>query len=273
MDRIKWSALAALLLLGWCSQATAGAWTQPQGDFYLKLWDRTLIGSNVYTSEGEVQEAAPYQDHQLNAYFEYGLTDELTLVAGGSPLGYATIDSESAFYVGPMHLGARYGLLRGAVPVALRLSYGYASGVGEVNLYEQSDPSVVYIPALENHYGEATLSVGHGFAFGGWAQAEFGARFNSREGLDTALTSFGQLGYSISPDWIVDLHLGLYHPLGEVELTNISGVGQTSYGGFGLATSYKVAPHVGIAAAFEGVLWARSNAATPSLTLGVEFTP
>jgi hypothetical protein len=273
---VAWGALALVLALGWCSQATAGAWTQPQGDFYLKLWDRSIIGSKAYDHEGEIVESPSYQDHQLNAYLEYGLLDELTLVLGGTPLGYAKVDKNSTAYMGPLHLGARYGVLRGAVPVSIQLDYGYASGLGKDTLYNESQGDLtgqVYTPSVENHHGEATVSVGYGFGFGGWAQGSLGARVNSNQDIDTAITAFSQFGYFISPDWIVELHAGLYRPLGQVEVTNIAGVGQTSYTGFGLGTSYKVAEHVGIAAGFEGVLQARSNAATPSLTLGIEFTP
>ncbi len=276
---IKTALLTIAATLSWtvaASSAQAGAWTQPEGEFYLKLWDRSLLGTGVFLADGEAlsdDSLQSYQDHQLGLYGEWGLTDKVTLMASGSPIGFASQGGEQTLYVGPLALGARYGILDSALHLSVEGHYSYAPGIGEKNLSTQvvQGNTLVYIPTVENHYGELSLHAGYGFNFGGWAQVSLGGRANSGEGIDSAIVSFAQFGYRISESSLVDVHFNTYLPLGDVEVNNISGAGQTQYVGFGLAYSYWFTPHVGANIGFEGALMAASNAATPSLLVGVEF--
>ncbi len=55
-----------------------------------------------------------------------------------------------------------------------------------------------------------------------------------------------------------------------MEETNISGVGQTRYLGFGFSASAWFVPELAVTAGVDGVFYASSNAATPSIILGLE---
>ena len=260
--------------------ADAGGWTQPKGEYYLKVWDRTLVGTRAYLSTGlrDTQRGLPrYQDHQLNVYFEYGIIDQLTLVAVATPVGWASMAGNSTAYIGPIVAGLRWGFFQKKVKLALEGHYGYAPGVGDGLLFDMTFPQgggvqerIIYKAAIENHRGELQFQLGHGFSFGSWITAHVGVRFNSNDTIDTALTGFVQYGHKFKRPWVLEGHITVREPFGDVVLTNIPGVGQTRYMGVGLSPSYWFTEHVAIMVGVDGVFYASSNAATPSIMLGVE---
>ena len=72
-----------LLLLA-LTTAWAGAWTQKQGGYYLKLAANSLEAHSDFDADGKrVTKPAmgELQDFNIAAYLEYGLRDRLTLVA------------------------------------------------------------------------------------------------------------------------------------------------------------------------------------------------
>lgn len=268
--------LAALACGLWVSArpAMAGGWTQPEGEYYLKLWDRSLIGSRAYTADGETVDVGDFQDHQLNAYFEYGLRPELTLLAFGTPVGFASAE-RSRVYMGPLAVGARYGLLQaGALKLAVEAHYGFASGLGDTVLLEHTDPATdstaVYRPARYNHYGELQLQAGHGFGFG-YVSAAVGSRLNSYEGGRAALTASLQLGIDIVAGLSALVYGNVYQPFEAIEATNAAGVGPTRYLGVGLGLHYAITQSFGVQAAIDGGFAVESNAAAPSLQLGADL--
>ncbi len=271
----------AATLFGVAGTASAGGWTQPRGDYYLKLSSRTLVGTRAYLSTGlrEAERDLPrFRDNQLNLYLEYGLIDQLTLVVFATPVGRAVMSGNSATYVGPTVGGLRWGFLRGNVNLALEAHYGYAPSIGDKPIYSElarqsdgTDELITYTPAVDNHLGELQFQIGHGFAHGGWIAVTTGVRFNSNDAIDTAFTGFVQYGYRFKRPWVLAAHLTLYEPFGAVAVTNIPGVGQTRYLGIGLSPSYWFSDHVAITFGVDGVFYASSNAATPAITLGLEF--
>lgn len=273
---MRWVHLLVLTSLLDSSSASAGAWTQEQGDFYLKIWDRTLVGQLVYTSDALhfAQRTPRYQDHQLNIYGEVGVHPRLTLVTALTPIGWASIGGESTSYVGPLTVGARVALHRGQLPIAIEAHYGFAPGTGdvifdEVRVGNDDRPRrLVYEPAIENHRGEIQLQIGRSFRVrqtNAWFAGSVGVRINSH--LRHALTGLVQLGFSRRIDW--DVHVMLYEPgFQPVEVTNIPGVGDTRYLGFGVGIEIDVHERVAIVASADGIFYAASNAATPALNLG-----
>lgn len=250
------------------SAADAKAWTQPEGDGYAKLWLRGIFGGNAYTADGDIEESESYQDVSLRHYVEYGLTDKWTLLTYGAPAGWASYDDNSTGYVGPLAVGIRRGLLDGPFQIAAEAHYGWAPPVGDDNL-AATDSALTYRPTVDTHFAVGELQVGYGFGWG-WMVASMGAQWNSAEEIDTAIVGFGQLGIKLTKTVYLETHLGLYEPLGDVEVTNVSGAGQTRYTGFGLGVSWWVTESVGLSANFDGAVYAESNAATPALGAGVE---
>ncbi len=267
--------LTAAALVAGAADAHAGGWTQPTGALYLKLWERSLFGDRAYLADGSSAEVPEtFVDQALNLYLEYGLTDALTLVAFGSPVGYAAYGDESAVYVGPLAAGLRYGLPLGRARVAVEAHYGYAPDVGTDSLgggVVDGEP-FAYVPTVETHRVEGELQLGVPLSFG-WTTASAGYRWLSHDDLDPVLYGFAQLGWQASAAWVLDLHFNLHEPSGvDIEATNVAGAGQTRYLGFGVGASWWFAQRWALALGFEGVAYAQSNAATPTLTVGVEYS-
>lgn len=267
--------LASVALLLGAVDARAAGWTQPTGGLYLKLWERSLVGGTAYLADGSTDEVSEtFVDQALNLYLEYGLTDALTLVAFGSPVGYAAYGDESAIYVGPLAAGLRYGLPLGAARLAIEAHYGYAPDVGTDSLGGGvvDGEAYVYVPAVETHRVEGELQLGVPLSFG-WTAASAGYRWLSHDDLDPVIYGFAQLGWHASDAWVLDLHLNLHEPSGvDLEVANVAGAGQTRYLGFGVGASWWWAQAWALALGFEGVAYAQSNAATPTLTVGVEYS-
>ena len=263
------------------SSAWAGGWTQEPGKFYLKLWNRTLVGTGVYVGDElrVIQSGLPrYQDHQINLYGEVGLHQRVTLVAMLTPVGYSKIAGQGTSYIGPLAFGARVGLLRGSVPIAVEFHYGFAPGVGDRILHQERyvggdgvERTIQYQAAMQNHHGELQFQLGHGFSIrrtSAWMSTSLGVRLNSD--FQHALTAFFQVG--VQPGrFTIDLHMGLYEPFfQEITNTNILGVGNTRYLGLGFGVAFALTDYLGLTLGADGVFYASSNAATPSLLIGLE---
>lgn len=79
-----------ILVLALCSQALAGAWTQPQRHYFFKVASSFFSTDEEFNHQGKrleimdeqtAFENASFRDINVNTYLEYGLTDRLTLVA------------------------------------------------------------------------------------------------------------------------------------------------------------------------------------------------
>jgi hypothetical protein len=250
------------------STAHAKAWTQPEGDGYAKVWARGIFGGDAFAADGSIEPSKTYQDVSLRHYVEYGLTDDWTLLSYGAPAGFAAYGDNSTGYVGPLALGIRRGFIDGPVQLAAEVHYGYAPPVGDDDLAAQ-DAALSYRPAVDTHLGVGELQVGYGLGWG-WMVASVGFQWNSADEIDSAVTGFAQLGAQLAEAWTAETHLALYEPLGDVEVTNVSGVGQTRYLGFGLGLSWWMTESLGLSVGLGGAVATKSNASTPSLTTGVE---
>jgi hypothetical protein len=271
MRRILTRTLALALLLS-PLEALAWGWSQPRGAHYLKVWNRSLLGSRAYFADGTAR-ALPsgFGDHQLNYYFEYGLTDRLTLVSHGSPIGYSVHNGDSAAYTGPLQIGARYGLLQGTWNFAVEAHGGYTPPVGEraLGVGAVEGRPFTYVPTVETGLLDGELQLGRGIGRG-WITAHAGFRWFSRSGLDPVVFGGVQGGYTFAFGLQVSLSVQTHQPIGAVTVTNATGAGQTRYVGFGLDLSYWVTPHWSVTAGVGGVLLAESNAATLPILIGFE---
>lgn len=252
--------------------AEAGAWTRPEGTGYLKIWNRTLVGTGVFTSAGDIEDLpTTYQDHQLNLYGEWGLTDDWTVVADATALGVALYDGASQVYTGGAAAGLRYRLSAGPVVAAVQARFGARPGrAAPLGTGVVAGEPVELRPVVGTFHGGGQASVGYGWTWG-WVTGGLGARFFTSEVLQPALTGSLQLGLQPFELLTLDVHLNWFHATGELEPTNALGAGQTRYLGWGVGATLWVVPRVGIHVGFDGVAYAAANAATPSLLLGVEL--
>ncbi|MEZ4337128.1 MAG: hypothetical protein R3B82_10905 [Sandaracinaceae bacterium] len=252
-----------------------------RGRLLLKL-DARLIAERRLPRRGcadDRQGIVDYADVQVGFYGECGVTPRLTVLAFGVPFGYAVAGGRDTAYVGPLGAGLRFDPLGdgGATRLGFELDYAYAPAVGDAILFEEPDatPRVFYRAALENHYGELSMQIGHGFGISddvsGWVNGAVGVRLNSAVGTSPALTARLQVGFTFWRWFQTEVYFPLYEPFfGDLVETNIAGVGQTRYLGFGIRLSAWMVDWLSVFASLDGVFWASSNAATPSVRVGLE---
>jgi hypothetical protein len=265
--------LFLLLILAISQDARAG-WVQPPGAYYLKIWDRTLIGDRVFDLDGERPELPEsYQDHALNLYAEYGVTEELTVLFHGSPIGYSSIGDESTVYSGLNWFGLRHALLRGTVPLALELKYGYSPPLGDGPLAEGTlaGARFVYRPTFEQHLGRAQLSAGWGSS-SVWVKTAAAAILSSADDIDPALEAALAVGWRSSFGLAATIDLLLHVPVRDPRVIDVTGFGNTRYLGVELTLAWWLNENVAINVAAGGApALTTSNAATPALSFGVEI--
>lgn len=135
-DRIAALAFAGAMILAVPQQSTAGAWTQSEHGYYLKLSGLSFTTTEELDPDGESLPRVgdgELTDVSLSTYLEYGLTDRLTLVAsipyknvedtryvGGRQNGVAAVESSNGF--GDLETRLRW-LLR-TDPVVLSVALG-----------------------------------------------------------------------------------------------------------------------------------------------------
>jgi len=260
----------ALLVFANLPDAHAGAWTQPSGECYAKIWSAGLFGAAAFGIDDTTFDTAPFKDVAINHYVECGVTPKWTVITSGEPLGWAQYDKESAFYTGRLGVGVRRGFLDGPFKLALEADWAHQGLVGEDEL--AVGEAFSFQPVRRSHTARAGASIGTGSSHW-WITADAGFRYFSSTGLSHAIVGQLQVGWKPVPTWILDLHLPLHLQTRPIEINNISGAGNTNYLGLGLGVSWWFHESIAINAGVDGVIFARANAATPSIQFGIEFRP
>jgi hypothetical protein len=187
-------ALALSLLVLDAAPARAGGWTRPEGSTYLKVWTRSLVGRRVYVDGRDfVTLPATYQDHQLSAYAELGLREDLSLVGGAVPFGFVAYDGASEPYFGGAWGGVRQRLFATSAAVAAaevhagwRPSTTLAEGrIDGRRFLVRPQVGALWID------GELQLGVPLGF---GWLAVSGGGRAFTSDALRPAFKASAQLG-------------------------------------------------------------------------------
>jgi len=265
------AALVALLTAP--TSAHAFGWTQPRGGHYLRVWNRLNIGNRGIFADGQLRPlGAVFVDTQANYYLEYGLTDQLTLVGFGAPLGFATMGDESTVYTGPLSGGLRWGFAAGDWRFAAEAHYGYAPSLGAraIGAGVAEGRVWTYAPAAETHRGELEVQFGRGVGSRGWITGNVGGRVFSAADFGPALYGSVQFGWAFLSGFTVSATVQAHQPLVAVTATNVSGVSATRYVGFAVDVSYWLNPHWALNAGFGGAFAAQANAAAAPIVIGFE---
>lgn len=262
-------------------QAHAGGWTQEQGKHYTKVWFRGLVGGSVFLLESPtLPTGGTYRDFSVNYYYEYGLIDQLTLVAFGTPAGYASYQDPAVLgstgYIGSNSIGLRWKFYDGPVKLALEAHYGFTPRVGEKRIGHGKlrGKTWFYTPIVSTHRFDAELQLGYGFSVGeqtnGWISLTGGAKAHTRSKMNPVIYSNFQLGFSSKVGINLAINIMLHHLIPEIEEINVSGAGQTRYLGNGVTLGYWFTKNWGVTASVEGIFYAFANASTPSIIFGIE---
>ncbi|CAN0564483.1 unnamed protein product, partial [Laminaria digitata] len=260
-----------LLLLG-PPPAQASAWTRPAGTGYLKLYIRSLIGRHAYVDGRTMLDlGSVYQDHQLNAYGEWGVTDDLTVSLEGNALGLTAFNGEVDPYMAGVMAAVRYRLQVEPFVLSLQLHGGGRPALAQpTGVVDVDGRTIEVLPVVGTLVGGGSVRAGWSVD-DVWLSTATGLRFHSSEALDTAIFAQVQVGWHLSSALTIAGHLHLWHALGDLGPVNVLGAAQTRYLGFGVGATWWLWSDVGLHAGFDGVVYAYNNAATPSLLLGLEF--
>lgn len=255
--------------------ANAAGWTQPEGEFYLKAWDRLIFGDKAFLEDGSTATLdQSFHDHALGYYVEYGVAENVTLTAQGLPIGFAALGAESTVYSGQEAVGARFAILRSPTLVAAtEIRYGYVAGIGEDEFsgYDLGGIDVVYRPTVETHVFAVEFQGGLSIS-PAWISATLGAQWNTRRALRNVLLGTVQVGASTRFGLVGEIHLTAHEALGgRFRPTNIAGTGDTRYLGVGIGLSYWLTPAFAFFGGVDGAFLARVNLAAPPISLGIEI--
>lgn len=257
--------------MGLSPEALANGWTQPEGDFYLKVWNRSFFGDAAFTDIRETENLSEsFQDHQVNIYGEYGVLDKLTLTLSAIPVGFASFGDTDQAYFGGGAVGARYQLHSGSWVAAVSADVGVRSSVDPLGVDISTGEPLIVQPVLGTVHGSVSAGAGVPLSFG-WLAFSAGARAFSRDELDPAFFAGAQFGWNTGIGLILDAHLNWYHALGEIRPIQVLGSGQTRYLGFGLGLSWWFLDRMAVTVGVDGVAYAAANAAATPFSIGLEF--
>lgn len=97
-------------------------WTQKKGNYFAKLYGTYGKSDQYYTLHGAKSTTAEFIQFASGLYFEYGLTDRLTLISNGPVVKRQYFETTTKITaVGDLPLGIKYGLLQGNFPLAASL--------------------------------------------------------------------------------------------------------------------------------------------------------
>ena len=164
-------------ILGSVAQVEAGAWTQSKGSGFYKLGSQMARGQEFREMSGRKTSIPTLADYTFSLYGEYGLRDDLTLVAYlpffkritlnkqvGRPSGFIYFEGDDVSGIADAQLGLRHRLANlGATVISAGLTLGVPlgkdtqangllTGDGETNqiLSLQAGHSLYPVPAYFN---------------------------------------------------------------------------------------------------------------------------
>ncbi len=225
----------AALLLAFAGAAWAGPWTRARGTSYSKFTASYLYTTSEYDANGEqvpiltsnpLVQSAAYRDVSLSSYVEYGIRDQLTLVASlpfriltsrrTELSSDATIEREvdvTNAGLADLWVGLRRALRRGRYPVAI--DAGIKAPLG----YDRTPDNGG--PALGTGYADAefALSAGYG-ARHAYGVIRAGYRVYGGD-LDNAAGLAAEMGAHRDPVF-VKLELDAWRSSGEILPLDVS---------------------------------------------------
>lgn len=278
--RVGLACLIAICL--WPTAASAAypaaeAGTRPQGAGLVEVGGGLLLGAQAFDLQGDAFDSPDYRLLRLRYAFEYGLTDQWTLVSAGSPVGNAAMADESQLVSGPIDLGLRRALFEGIEPVYLSVEarYGVAPGVGSEDLAPQADPSS-FIASRQTHLGQLEVRGDHLLSIGPSdlgldvrSTLRLGTRIFSADSL--APTVFASFEWSVLSQTVLEgletsVALSAEIPLDDLNTANVAPLaGQRQHLSVGLDVQYWFSDNWAMGASAERAMEGKSGPFAPEV--------
>ena len=273
-----------LLLLALLCSAPAwagGGWTPKKGNSYLKLSQYSILAQHYYTPAGDRVPIVTTGVYISSAYWEYGFTDRLALVAYAPlfvrstlnrtvrPDGSLIAEGDMLNGIGDPEIRLKYQWIDQngwalATSIGVGLPLGNPSG-GETQLLQSGDGELNQLLVVE---GSRSFLGGKGYA-----TAMVGIN-NRTRGFSEELRYGIEAGYRLGPVWLTGRLAGLESfKNGDDELTVNNGIfsNNLEYLVFTPSVAWQAGKRWGITADTGIALRGERILADPSYSVGVYF--
>jgi protein XagA len=266
--------LTITLVASYSGFAFAGAWTAPQGSFYEKLAYNYYYSHQFFASNGTRGGSFSHDkftDHDVSNYFEYGLTNDLTVV---NALAYKWLQNSddtghtSANGLGDVDLGLRYKLLDGSAGI-----FSTQFLVKIPGAYGKNDALPLgngqFDTELRLLYGRSLYPV-----IPGYANFEFGYRWRDGAPSDE-LRYLVELGVDVTKSIYARTKLDGTYSLDNGTRTDQSGnptaTNNFDLGKLDLALGYKITPALGLEVSYRPDVYGQNTAAGANYSIALYY--
>ncbi|BCG46457.1 hypothetical protein GEOBRER4_n1254 [Citrifermentans bremense] len=271
------ASLAVVALLGafQVSSCFAGAWTANKGGFYEKGSFNFYYADKNFDRDGnrrDLSDRGEFTDYNLSNYFEYGITDSLTVL---NSISYKWLENDNdlsratAHGIGDVDLGARY-----------RLFQNDAVGVISTQLlvkvpggYDRNDP----LPMGNDQYDtELRLLYGRSLypKLPGYANLEIGYRLRAGDPSDE-LRYLVEIGFDLGKNFFTRAKLDGIYSIDNGSKVDGSGNPTTTnnfdLGKLDLTLGYQVTPSMGVELGYRPDLYGQNTAAGANYSVALYF--
>lgn len=266
--------LTAGLLLGAADLSFAGAWTQKAGYLYNRVAVNYYFADHNFDDDGERGDLAnngEFTDYNLSNYFEYGLSDPLTIFGS---LAYKRIENnndlrtDTTWGLGDIDLGLRRRLLDSDLGV-----FAVQALVKIPEAYDEGD----YLPLGNGQYDvEGKLLYGRSLypLLPGYTGLEIGYRWRDGAPSDE-IRYLVEIGFDLTEKVYTRGKLDGLYSLDNGQRTDASGNPTTTnnfdLGKLDLTIGYKLSPSWALEAAWTPAVYGQNTAAGSTYTLALSF--
>jgi hypothetical protein len=266
--------MTVIFVAAYAGAAFAGAWTAPQGNFYEKLSYNYYYAHEAFSSSGSRGNAAnngKFTDNDINNYFEYGLTNDLTFI---NALTYKWLRNDndtsktSADSLGDVDLGLRYKLLDNSVGIVSTQLLVKIPGA-----YDKTDALPLgngqYDTELRLLYGRSLYPF-----IPGYGNVEVGYRWRA-DGPSDELRYLIEFGVDITKDIYTRAKLDGTYSIDNGKKTDSSGnptaTNNFDLGKLDLAVGYKVTPAWGVEVSYRPDIYGQNTAAGANYSFALYY--
>lgn len=271
---VQGSLVVFMLLAVSATTSFAGAWTAPKYGFYEKLAFNFYYSNDTFDKTGSRVDTAnngKFSDYNISNYFEFGLTDELTVI---NSLTYKWLEDDNdlrrtkGYGLGDVDLGVRYKLMDNTIGVVSSQALVKIPGP-----YDRNDP----LPLGNGQFdGELRLLYGRTLypLIPAYGNVEIGYRWRAGDpsdefrylvefGVDVTKSLYGRLKL----DGIYSIDNGnKFADDGNPTTTNNFDLGKLE-----VTAGYKIAPAWGVEFTVTPSLYGQNTAAGTNFALGFYY--
>jgi hypothetical protein len=274
-----------LLLSIFCQESKAqSGWTRAKKTYFAKVAYNFFQSSNYYNLEGEKMSTARFRQQAITFYGEYGITDNLTVIANFPIVksnGFET--TETVYGIGDLKLEFKYALLKKKnIPLTISIAPEFPTGSrdnyaqnkinsferinlptgdGEFNVWTTLAGSVSFYPV--NAYLSGHLAYNYRTSY-----KDYDFRDQFKFGLEA--------GYKLADVVWINALLQAQQSLGQqAGMTDFVRGDGTAFTAFGLGAAYEIVDHWSISALYwnyaDLVIDRKNIYSDPTWSIGVFY--